>query len=99
MQRRKNVEKKMMNGPTIRALVQALGGADNIRRIDAYASRVRVSILSQKHVNEDALRVDGILAVFRSGTHVHLICVDHAPVLAQHLSQTSADPTLSIPNA
>lgn len=55
------------------ALIEALGGQSNIVRIDVYRMRIRVQVRSQKNVNEDALRIDPVLAVVRTRDFVQIV--------------------------
>lgn len=56
-----------------RALVEALGGGDNIVGIEPCSLRIRVEVVSQLPVREDDLRIPCVLAVLRSGPVVQII--------------------------
>lgn len=56
-----------------RALVDALGGGDNIVDIEPCSLRIRVEVASQVPVREDDLRIPCVLAVLRSGPVVQII--------------------------
>ena len=56
------------------ALIDALGGHLNIVEVEPCTMRIRVQVKSQRDVDEAALRVDGVLAVVRSGDVVQIVC-------------------------
>ncbi|HOT29310.1 MAG TPA: PTS glucose transporter subunit IIBC [Candidatus Ozemobacteraceae bacterium] len=58
-----------------RAMLAALGGASNVKRIEACAAtRLRVTLGDAKHVADDALRDSGVHATMRvSGDVLHLL--------------------------
>jgi len=56
------------------ALIDALGGHLNIVEIEPCTMRIRIQVKSQRDVDEAALRVDGVLAVVRSGDVVQIVC-------------------------
>lgn len=56
------------------ALIDALGGHLNIVEIEPCTMRIRVQVKTQWAVDEAALRVDGVLAVVRSGDIVQIVC-------------------------
>ena len=56
------------------ALIDALGGHINIVEVEPCTMRIRVQVKSQRDVDEAALRVDGVLAVVRSGDVVQIVC-------------------------
>ena len=56
------------------ALIDALGGHLNIVEVDPCTMRIRIQVKSQRDVDEAALRVDGVLAVVRSGDVVQIVC-------------------------
>ena len=55
-------------------LIDALGGHLNIVEVEPCTMRIRVQVKSQRDVDEAALRVDGVLAVVRSGDVVQIVC-------------------------
>lgn len=55
-------------------LIDALGGHRNIVEVEPCTMRIRVQVASQRLVDEAALRVDGVLAVVRSGDVVQIVC-------------------------
>ena len=57
-----------------KALIDALGGYLNIVEIEPCTMRIRVQVKTQRAVDEAALRVDGVLAVVRSGDVVQIVC-------------------------
>ena len=56
------------------ALIDALGGYLNIVEVEPCTMRIRVQVKTQLAVDEAALRVDGVLAVVRSGDVVQIVC-------------------------
>ena len=56
------------------ALIDALGGHLNILEVEPCTMRIRIQVKSQRDVDETALRVDGVLAVVRSGDIVQIVC-------------------------
>jgi PTS system, N-acetylglucosamine-specific, IIBC component len=56
------------------ALIDALGGHLNILEVEPCTMRIRIQVKSQRDVDEAALRVDGVLAVVRSGDFVQIVC-------------------------
>ena len=56
------------------ALIDALGGHLNIIEVEPCTMRIRIQVKSQRDVDEAALRVDGVLAVVRSGDVVQIVC-------------------------
>ena len=55
-------------------LIDALGGHLNIVEVQPCTMRIRIQVKSQRDVDEAALRVDGVLAVVRSGDVVQIVC-------------------------
>ena len=55
-------------------LIDALGGHLNIVEVEPCTMRIRIEVKSQRDVDEAALRVDGVLAVVRSGDVVQIVC-------------------------
>ena len=56
------------------ALIDALGGHLNIVEVEPCTMRIRIQVKTQRDVDEAALRVDGVLAVVRSGDVVQIVC-------------------------
>lgn len=56
------------------ALIDALGGHLNIVEVEPCTMRIRIQVKSQRDVDEAALRMDGVLAVVRSGDVVQIVC-------------------------
>ena len=54
-------------------LIDALGGHLNIVEVEPCTMRIRIQVKSQRDVDEAALRVDGVLAVVRSGGVVQIV--------------------------
>ena len=55
-------------------LIDALGGHLNIVEVEPCTMRIRIQVKSQRDVDEAELRVDGVLAVVRSGDVVQIVC-------------------------
>ena len=55
-------------------LIDALGGHLNIVEVEPCTMRIRIQVKSQRDVDEASLRVDGVLAVVRSGNVVQIVC-------------------------
>ena len=55
-------------------LIDALGGHLNIVEVEPCTMRIRIQVKSQRDVDEAAVRVDGVLAVVRSGDVVQIVC-------------------------
>ena len=66
-----------------KALIDALGGHLNIVEIEPCTMRIRVQVKTQRAVDEAALRVDGVLAVVRSGDVVQIVCGATSDDIAQ----------------
>lgn len=65
------------------ALIDALGGHFNIVEVEPCTMRIRVQVKTQRAVDEAALRVDGVLAVVRSGDVVQIVCGATSDDIAQ----------------
>ena len=61
--------------PLAKSIIQALGGATNIERVEAVAAtRLRVVVGNDAQVSDDGLRAAGVNAVMRLPNHViHLV--------------------------
>jgi PTS system glucose-specific IIC component len=72
-------------------LIQALGGATNIERIEAVAeTRLRVVVGNDSQVNDARLRAAGVNAVMRLPHHIlHLIVGPHAGRYAAAIASTA----------
>ena len=66
-----------------KALIDALGGHLNILEVEPCTMRIRIQVKSQRDVDEAALRVDGVLAVVRSGDVVQIVCGATSDDIAQ----------------
>ena len=76
------------------ALIDALGGHLNIVEVEPCTMRIRIQVKSQRDVDEAALRVDGVLAVVRSGDVVQIVCgaqSDDVAAAMMGVHDTSAD--------
>ncbi len=65
------------------ALIDALGGHLNIVEVEPCTMRIRVQVKTQRAVDEAALRIDGVLAVVRSGDVVQIVCGATSDDIAQ----------------
>jgi PTS system N-acetylglucosamine-specific IIC component len=71
-----------------RALLAALGGAENIRDVSACASRLRVDVEKPEAVNEAALRDAGVRGLARPGANiVHVVLGPAADRVAEALQE------------
>lgn len=72
------------------ALIAALGGAENILDIEPCSLRIRVEVASQHEVDEEALRIPGVLAVVRSGAVVQIVAGPVSDSIAEEMRQILA---------
>ena len=70
------------------ALIDALGGHLNIVEVEPCTMRIRIQVKSQRAVDEAALRVDGVLAVVRSGDVVQVVCGEPSADIAGAMIST-----------
>lgn len=70
------------------ALIDALGGHLNIVEVEPCTMRIRIQVKSQRAVDEAALRVDGVLAVVRSGDVVQVVCGEPSDDIAGAMIST-----------
>ncbi|WP_022868361.1 PTS transporter subunit EIIB [Schaalia vaccimaxillae] len=54
-------------------LIRALGGADNIVDIEECSMRIRVRVVDQQAVDEQAMRIKPVLAIVRSSYFVQIV--------------------------
>lgn len=78
------------------SLLEALGGVNNLVSIEPCSMRIRVEVVHQRLVNEDKLRMPGILAVVRSGDIVQIIAGlqsdDIAEAMSKELTRSDENP-------
>ena len=58
---------------TAEKIVSGLGGRDNISDLEPCITRLRVEVVDQEKVDEDALRAAGAFGVVRSGRVVQVV--------------------------
>lgn len=58
---------------TASMLLCALGGPSNLRDLESCVLRIRVEVYEPALVDEEALRIPGVLAVVRSGNIVQIV--------------------------
>ncbi|MBY6186964.1 PTS transporter subunit EIIC [Marinobacter hydrocarbonoclasticus] len=72
------------------AVLEALGGADNIRDLDACLTRLRLSVRDPEKVNEDALHRLGAKGVIRHGQGIQVVVGPRADGLKAALQSALA---------
>lgn len=73
-QAKSNKEKQNVKGTErANAIIEALGGANNLVRVDNCATRLRLEVKDSAVVNEPALKATGAVGVLKSGTGVQVI--------------------------
>lgn len=72
------------------ALLAALGGAGNIRKIETCSSRLRVSVAANDSVDEAVLTALGVRAVAKLRDSIHVVVGPQAAALAQALEAARA---------
>lgn len=73
-----------------RAIIDGLGGAQNILEIEPCITRLRTEVRDGTLVNESALKSAGVHGVSRRGTIVQVIVGPEADVLAQDIEDQLA---------
>ena len=68
------------------ALIDALGGSDNILDVEPCSMRLRIQVGDQSKVHEAGLRIREVLAVVRSGDVVQIITGRNTDSLARDIS-------------
>lgn len=71
---------------TAAEIVAGLGGRDNIVDLEPCITRLRVEVLDQEKVDEQALRATGAFGVVRSGRVVQVVVGPSADVLASEIA-------------
>lgn len=72
---------------TAEQIVNGLGGRENITDLEPCITRLRVEVLDQEKVDEDALRAAGAFGVVRSGRVVQVVVGPTADDLAADISR------------
>lgn len=80
-----------MQTPDPHAIMQALGGRDNIVSIVGCITRVRVEVADPSAVSDSGLRCDGVVGVVRSGKVVQVVIGPSADELAEQLNDLEKD--------
>lgn len=68
-------------------IVAGLGGRDNIADLEPCITRLRVEVVDQEKVDEEALRATGAFGVVRSGRVVQVVVGPTADALAQEIAE------------
>jgi N-acetylglucosamine PTS system EIICBA or EIICB component len=68
-----------------KAVLEALGGADNVHDVSVSASRLRVGVAKSEAVDEGALKASGARGVVKLGNSVHVVVGPGAGDLAEAL--------------
>ena len=71
---------------TAEKIVSGLGGRDNISDLEPCITRLRVEVVDQEKVDEDALRAAGAFGVVRSGRVVQVVVGPTADDLASEIA-------------
>ena len=71
---------------TASEIVAGLGGRDNITDLEPCITRLRVEVVDQEKVDEDALRAAGAFGVVRSGRVVQVVVGPTADNLAGEIA-------------
>lgn len=72
---------------TAEQIVNGLGGRENITDLEPCITRLRVEVVEQDKVNEDALRAAGAFGVVRSGRVVQVVVGPTADDLAAEIDR------------
>ncbi|MDO4900323.1 PTS glucose/sucrose transporter subunit IIB [Actinomyces sp.] len=67
-------------------IVAGLGGRENITDLEPCITRLRVEVVDQEKVDEDALRATGAFGVVRSGRVVQVVVGPTADTIAQEIA-------------
>ena len=71
---------------TAEKIVAGLGGRENISDLEPCITRLRVEVVDQEKVDEDALRAAGAFGVVRSGRVVQVVVGPTADSLASEIA-------------
>ncbi len=84
---RKDVEarKSEREGDLSAAIITALGGKDNLEKLDACATRLRVTVKDDTLIDEAALKATGAAGVMRKGTSLQIIYGPRVTVIKSNL--------------
>ena len=67
-------------------IVEGLGGRENITDLESCITRLRVEVVDQDKVDEEALRATGAFGVVRSGRVVQVVVGPTADELAAEIA-------------
>lgn len=78
------------------ALIDALGGAENIADIEPCMVRIRVEVYNPLKVNDQALRIGPVIALVRADNIIQIVAGEVSEDLAVRMVQACKvdDPTL-----
>ena len=71
---------------TAEKIVAGLGGRENISDLEPCITRLRVEVVDQEKVDEDALRAAGAFGVVRSGRVVQVVVGPTADNIADEIA-------------
>ncbi|SDM84644.1 glucose PTS transporter subunit EIIB [Actinomyces ruminicola] len=72
---------------TAAEIVAGLGGRENISDLEPCITRLRVEVIDQDKVDEEALRATGAFGVVRSGRVVQVVVGPTADAIAQEIAE------------
>lgn len=72
-------------------ILEGLGGKTNISELEACITRLRVEVIDQAKVDEDALRATGAFGVVKSGSVVQVVVGPEADTLAEDIAQLNKE--------
>ncbi|MCR1900671.1 PTS transporter subunit EIIC [Ligilactobacillus apodemi] len=70
-----------------KAVIKALGGAENIETVEACATRLRVAVIDKKKVDKKALKNLGAVAVLEVGGGIQAVFGGKANLFSQEINQ------------
>lgn len=73
------------------ALIDALGGADNIADIEPCMVRIRVEVHNPQKVNDHALRIGPVIALVRVDEVIQIVAGEISDKLAAHMVRACED--------
>lgn len=73
---------------TAAEILAGLGGRDNVTDLEPCITRLRVEVVDQEKVDEEALRSAGAFGVVRSGRVVQVVVGPVADALASEISKS-----------
>ncbi|MBE6481758.1 MAG: PTS sugar transporter [Actinomyces ruminicola] len=72
---------------TAAEIIAGLGGRENISDLEPCITRLRVEVIDQDKVDEEALRATGAFGVVRSGRVVQVVVGPTADAIAQEIAE------------